>query len=246
MKRFLNALNRGPTCAMRVLVDRVWDRVQERRLGIRSAGLVPIETLIESWRDCHDYAPTSILAFAKIMRAIEVVEDRDVFVDFGCGMGRVLVLASAFAFRKIIGVEISPTLSDVALRNVGSYRGIRRCQEIEIRCQGADTFSIPPDATVFYFANPFHGNILASVMSGIERSMKKRPRKITVVFYNPRHFLTIAARYPFLVPRHQFSLEHECIIYQGDISRLELASHALSKNEKCCEQSADKSRSQSS
>lgn len=200
---------------MRALADRAWDCVEERRIGIASAGLIPIETLISEWEDCHDYAPTGIAPFRLIMSGVEISPGRDVFVDFGCGLGRVLALASAYPFRKIIGVEISASLVERARANLRGYRGRRLCHDIEIFQQSADTYTIPPEATLLFFYNPFHGQILARVFDRIRDSMELHPRRLQVVFYNPRHFAKMADRYPWLVPRRHYTFEYDCILYEA-------------------------------
>ena len=42
-------------------------------------------------------------------------------VDIGCGKGRVLMLASEYAFREIVGVELDPRLAGVARRNLRKW-----------------------------------------------------------------------------------------------------------------------------
>lgn len=43
------------------------------------------------------------------------------FIDFGAGMGRVLLMASERPFRKIIGVEFARELITIAENNLRSY-----------------------------------------------------------------------------------------------------------------------------
>ena len=49
-------------------------------------------------------------------------DQSDVFLDFGCGKGRVLLIASEYKFKKIIGIEFSPELAGIALKNILSCR----------------------------------------------------------------------------------------------------------------------------
>ncbi len=42
------------------------------------------------------------------------------FIDIGCGKGRVVLLASEYAFREVVGVELNPQLASVARRNLQS------------------------------------------------------------------------------------------------------------------------------
>jgi SAM-dependent methyltransferase len=219
LKRFHKALQKSPQLAAKVLIDRVADRIQEQRLGIRSSGFIPIETLIKDWNGYHDYAPTSIHSFRAFMRAAEIVEGRDVFVDYGCGMGRTLVLASEYPFRKCIGVEISKTLAAIARENLAKHRGRRQCHDIQVWCGSAEHFELPCDASVLYFFNPFHGTPLTGVFDRIDQSLAACPRRIQIIFNNPVHFLPIAHRYSWLVAKQSFSFEHDCIVYENRVSR---------------------------
>ena len=149
------------------------------------------------------------------MEAVEVEHGQDVFIDYGCGMGRILALASAYPFSRVIGVEISPRLVDIAGRNIANYRGRRLCQNIQIWKGSADQFEMPADASVFYFFNPFHGQTLANVFDRIGRSLATNPRRLQIVFNNPGHFEKIAANYSWLRIRQRFSFEHHCIIYNS-------------------------------
>jgi SAM-dependent methyltransferase len=215
MKRFYKALNDSPWLAAKVTIDRVMDQIQERRLGLHSSGLIPIETMIRDWQGNHDYAPTSFRAFRAFMVAVEVENGREVFVDYGCGMGRTLALASEYPFSRVIGVEVSPYLADIARRNIANYRGRRLCEDIQVWNGSADQFEIPEDASIFYFFNPFHGQTLANVFDKISRSLEANPRRLQIIFNNPVHFEKLAARYSWLRVRRRFSLEHHCLIYES-------------------------------
>jgi predicted RNA methylase len=40
------------------------------------------------------------------------------FVDIGSGKGRALIIAAEYAFKRIIGVEYSPSLATICRRNL--------------------------------------------------------------------------------------------------------------------------------
>src|SRR5579864_6881023 len=110
MKRLYNAFRKSPWLACKVVVDRAADWVEERRLNVHTAGLIPIETLMENWEGNHDYAPTSIRAFRVFLEHVDISPANDVLVDYGSGKGRVLVLAAHYPFRRVIGVEVAPAM----------------------------------------------------------------------------------------------------------------------------------------
>lgn len=215
MKRIYKAFRKSPVLGLKVMVDRVADWMEEHRLGIDTQGLIPIETLLENWAGNHDYAPTSMRAFRAFMVKIALRKDEDVFLDYGCGKGRAIIMAAQYPFRRVVGVEIALPLAEAARRNVRIVSKKMACKRIEVHCGSADQMEVPPDVSVVYFYNPFHGFVLGRVLANLRASLERTPRRMRVIYNNPTHFKKISHQYPWLVARHHFSLEHECIIYES-------------------------------
>lgn len=79
---------------------------------MRTAGRIdPAELGLDGGR--QGYLPAGWMSLRRILLPREVT-DHDVFVDFGSGMGRVVLQAARYPFRKVIGVEISETLHSIA------------------------------------------------------------------------------------------------------------------------------------
>ncbi|WP_197330777.1 SAM-dependent methyltransferase [Ralstonia syzygii] len=213
--RLMNAWRRGgPALALGVVLDRLIDAVLERRLRIRSGGLVPIESLLAHWGGCHDYYPSSIRAFNRVLRDLDVTGD-DVFVDYGSGMGRAIVLASRFPFREVIGVEASARLHGTAQANVGrTIPATERARVHLVHCN-ARCFRLPDTASVLYFYNPFHGDILRTVFADIEQSLRLRPRRLRIVFNNPAHFRLIELDYRWLRRAREYPFEYPIVVYEA-------------------------------
>ena len=85
-------------------------------------------------RVSNDYSPTPRSTFFKLLRHLDVDYARFTFIDFGCGKGKVLLLAAELPFQRIIGIEFSPALARVAEENLKSYRGKRRCSNVQVTC----------------------------------------------------------------------------------------------------------------
>ncbi len=213
MKRIVKAWReQGWRHAARVVGFRAADRWHEWRRGIRSIGLVPIETMIDDYTNCHDYFPTTFRGFQTVMRHLDVGPG-EVFVDYGSGMGRVLLLAAEHPFRRIVGVEIAEELQRVARVNIARSAERLRCRDIELWTGNAVDFPIPDDASVIYLYNPFHGEILRGVLAALRASLDRHPRRLRLVYNNPIHFLRMTADYPWLVEQQRFAFEHPCIVY---------------------------------
>lgn len=160
------------------------DRYYDRKYGIRTGGEIPAHELGHTHPEWHDYGPSYYRSFRRIMRKVDLDAGRDVFVDYGSGLGRVLVCAAMYPVRKVIGVEFSAQLNEAARRNVETARPWMRCDDVEIVAADAALYELPDDATLLYFANPFKGSILRAVLARIEASLQRRPRRIQLVSHS--------------------------------------------------------------
>ena len=165
--------------------QRLRDRKFDREHGVDTARIVHLQALeIES--DNRElgvrYQATNPDLFRERIADLPIDHSRYVFVDFGSGKGRALMLASEFPFRRIVGVEFSPELTEIARRNLGSYRSERRrCEDVELVCTDAVEYEIPDDPVVLYFYNPFDEPVLRRVLARIRASLEARPRPGFVV-----------------------------------------------------------------
>ncbi len=93
----------------------------EKRLGIETS-----EGRIEkdSWSkngDGHVYFPTPYGLLEK-MAAYLKLDGNDVFVDLGCGKGRVVIFAAKQKVKAVIGVELKKSLADIAKTNLSNLK----------------------------------------------------------------------------------------------------------------------------
>jgi SAM-dependent methyltransferase len=203
----------GPRRAVRVFADRIGDFWWEKRTGIDTGGLIPIETLVTRWDGFHDYFPSSRRTFHRLMQYVDIRPGRDVFLDIGSGKGRALLMAAQYPFKRCVGIEISAELNAAARRNIARWSGRLACPRIEICTCDAAHFPIPDDATVLYFYNPFHGPTLHAVFGAIARSQANAPRRLSILFNNTRHFRALESSFPWLQPLARPTFDHACAIY---------------------------------
>jgi SAM-dependent methyltransferase len=117
------------------------------------------------------------------LRALPIQHQDYTFLDVGCGKGRVLLLASEFPFRKIVGLEFAPSLAEIAKRNIKTYRGSRqRCAKIEVVAGDALDYELEPVPQVLYFFSPFLPATLDQFAARIEQSLQRLPRDLMVMF----------------------------------------------------------------
>lgn len=108
------------------------------------------------------------------------------FVDFGCGKGRAILMATDYGFKKTIGVEYCPDLVSICKENIEIYsKRARHNAEIVSVYADAAEYEIPNDAGFFFFFNPFSGEVLEPVLKRIQDSLFKHPRPSCFVYMNP-------------------------------------------------------------
>jgi SAM-dependent methyltransferase len=129
------------------------------------------------------YAATPVRTARHVLANSGVVCPDVTFVDVGCGKGRVLLLAAELPFRRVVGVEASRTLCDIALRNIEAVeRAPGGCDDIEVVHSDATDFEIPEDAGLFYFYEPFSTEVSEAVLDNIEASIRRHPRAVVLCF----------------------------------------------------------------
>jgi SAM-dependent methyltransferase len=108
----------------------------------------------------------------------------DVFLDIGCGAGRVTCLVGRSPIARVIGVDLDPRLAALARRNAAGLRG-RRCP-IDILEADATRLDIPDEVTCVYMYNPFGGELLETALRRVLESVDRRPRRLRLIYPNPR------------------------------------------------------------
>lgn len=141
----------------------------------------------ENWQHGTGYEPAPIKTFTDVFRKLPVPYEGAVFIDFGSGKGRTLLLAAQFPFQEIIGIEFSSQLNSVAEQNIRSYKNEeRKCENIRSLCQDAAVAPIPLAPLVLFFNHPFDEPVFRPLVERIETSLRENPRPCTVVYFDPK------------------------------------------------------------
>jgi len=174
---------------LRMYPIQVRGRRFDARNGVNTAGRVDLGALDVKGRSAahgNHYEAVDPKLFRKILRALKIKYDDFVFVDFGSGMGRAILLAAEFPFRKVIGVEFSARLHAVAEGNIRRHAGrARKCADVESVCIDAVEYTAPEAPAVFFLYNPFKEAVLRSVLANIRESLKQHPREVWLIYVNP-------------------------------------------------------------
>jgi hypothetical protein len=177
----------GPGKAVSFLYHRLADEFHERRLGIRTTGFLSGSELHHQSPEFGAYLGAPYSALWHCFGQVAIRGDRDTLLDIGSGMGRVLVVAATKPFRRVIGVEISPELAELARENLRRAGRHLRC-EVELEIADARSYHIPDDVTIIHIFNPFTGETLARVGGNIRAFLQRTRRPLTIIYGNPAGF----------------------------------------------------------
>ncbi len=131
------------------------------------------------------YEGTRVRHFGKLMNMLEFPDD-SVFVDFGSGKGRILLEATKYGFKRVVGVEFSHELCEKARENLFTYKNRSNVNvDVEIVESDAVDYEIMDDENVFFMFNPFDATILRVLLDNIGASLKKKHRKIWLIYNKP-------------------------------------------------------------
>lgn len=157
----------------------------ERRYGVRTSDVVGLEEFGLARHDRVYYSAANWQTLRRTLPRRDVGE-HDVFIDLGSGMGRmVLEAASRYPFGKVIGVELSEQLNDIARQNIASTRLRLRCKDVDLVRSDVLDYDIPDDVSVVFLNNPFRGETFATVMERLIATVDRNPRPVTVIYFNP-------------------------------------------------------------
>lgn len=166
----------------------------DERYGVETGGLIAGSELHSG--HAHDEFNTAYYAMApsRFKRVMEywiadeshpALEEYS-FVDLGCGKGRAVMMASAFEFREVVGVELHAALAQAAEANVAVWSAAGRAVcPVRIVCSDATEFVFPPGACLLYLFHPFTAPVLERLIDRIEGQFRKRPGLLDLIYFNP-------------------------------------------------------------
>jgi SAM-dependent methyltransferase len=108
--------------------------------------------------------------------------ERYTFLDIGAGKGRAMLVASELPFHQVIGIELNPTLADIAQQNLDHWAASHATDKtapalapIRLYEQDALTFDIPRTPTLAFLFHPFEAPVLKLLLRRIEARLAKKP-----------------------------------------------------------------------
>jgi hypothetical protein len=144
----------------------------DTELGIRTAGVTLNLGAAES--ALIHYAAMPYALIDTIVNALNLVSS-DVFVDLGCGRGRILCRVAQRSVKRVVGVECQAALVQSCRDNLEKMRG-RRCETLVV--PGMIECTAIEDGTVFLTYGPFCAETMRGVLNGLEGTLRRNPRTI--------------------------------------------------------------------
>ena len=132
-----------------------------------------------------DYEPTHYFELQKIFTQLPFSKDSHL-IDYGCGKGRVLLMAALYGCPRVTGIDLNSDLCRIAESNIArlrTHKGINT--DIQVMEQDAIQYKIDPSINCFFFFNPFHLKVFIYVLKNIQNSVLQSPRDIRLIFLKP-------------------------------------------------------------
>jgi len=179
LHRLLNSVrNRKAQSDLRNLLASLPLRTSESLSGVVTQG--DVLDIPDWYPDAAAYQPTHYHA---LLALLSYFNSDSIFFDLGCGKGRVLwFVASRRRLKRIVGLEIVPKLAQIARENMAKCKLLTPVTIIEEDACQADL----SEGTVYFLNNPFGEKTLRRVLQNIRTSLRTHPRRIRIIYYNPK------------------------------------------------------------
>ena len=107
------------------------------------------------------------------------------FVDLGAGMGRAMLLASEYVFKRVEGIELNPVLAGIARRNAAKWKGAGRAQSrMRMTCGDAVEFRFPKGPCLVFLFNPFGASVMRRLLRRLGEVFRGRPGELDLLYVN--------------------------------------------------------------
>ena len=177
-------MTKGPVNATQSAISVVEDYWFERKYQLDTRSEVAIDDLdidAAAKAQADKYKPTRKRYFRKVMEQLSLPPG-GVFVDVGCGKGRVLLLASHYGFDEVLGLEISPSLTDIARQNANNFKNrARGCSPIRVECTNVLDYKLTGAESVLFLYSPFGYEVTKQFVENLSLSLLTHPRDLWLI-----------------------------------------------------------------
>lgn len=165
----------------------------DQTYGVDTTGLLWGEALgnVKATRDslywATGYYGIAPSAFTSALQALDLDWTQFTFIDIGCGKGRAMMLATRFPFRRVLGIELSQALVDIANANLQKFSAPWRSFQGQAEAVAADatSFPVPDGPLVLFLYHPFAGPVMKRFVEHLKSAAVAQPREILLLYANP-------------------------------------------------------------
>jgi precorrin-6B methylase 2 len=161
------------------------ERRFDRKHGLDTCGMVETPKFagmpVEVGRDANPYFASGKARIRRMIRRSRINPSDYHFVDFGTGKGRPLIVASAYPFKSITGIEADHELCEIARANVTTWFRSHCGPPIKVIEADARTTPLPNGNLFIFMYNPFSGDVLEEVSEHLAE-LARGDRKLVVAY----------------------------------------------------------------
>lgn len=163
------------------------------------------------------YRPLWESAFFEALAQLDIDFHGFTFVDVGSGKGKLLLLASDYPFKKIIGLEYAPQLHEIATRNIEKYRKhAKRCEDIVSVHADALDYEWPAGPIVGLIFNSFDPDTMYDVAKRFDAELSGRAEPVYLIYSNLRHIEEIDEGLCSFKRMREFQRTSKQVIFTND------------------------------
>jgi hypothetical protein len=159
---------------VRTLLFIITDRYFDFKNDVNTGSILYLEDLsVKTPNEKHGNPCQSCSAYIlkKVLSAIKIDYGGSSLIDYGSGTGRALMVASLYGFKKVTGLEFSEKLCNITNENISKFLNRNNVvTKIDVLNLDVLEYSVPPDANVYLFYNPFDDYMMNQVMIKIKQS----------------------------------------------------------------------------
>jgi SAM-dependent methyltransferase len=159
------------------------DESFDREHGTETQGIIKVyklDAVNTSYIHSHGYEPCETSRLRSDLAVPPIQREQYDFLDLGCGKGRALIIAGEMGFRSVVGVELSPMLSEVAARNlrICGVNGYVVTQDVSL-------FEVPDTPCICYLFDPFGKQVMQKFLANLERRLRRSRNDLWVIYQDP-------------------------------------------------------------
>jgi SAM-dependent methyltransferase len=194
------------------------EKLGEEKYGIDCIGIDTLRNLKKQGIDTgHSnlYMPVPYNILEHFFEAVQLTNFKH-FLDIGCGKGRAMCVAAHYGVKKITGVDFSKQLINEAQNNVDIVQNKFPKAKFALVNNDAFYYKIPASVDCIFLFNPFDQVIMSGVVHNIIKSLKQKPRKLSIIYINPEYaqlFTAIGFKQSNVFKKHTYL---EGMVLQND------------------------------